>query len=158
RSRNMRRLVFLTLGLLELLIAAVVILVGCRMPSTDTVDRTFTSAGRVTSRAGVQVRLLRQQVQGLQRLELRQLPRRLRTQTRAVTTLLRSQQVDFETVATLRDALGDVATGLASLAETLDPEAIGKLNNGLNEMAVFLEEKVVPSAALAAEHLDEATE
>ncbi len=154
----MRRAVFLTMGLLELVIAAVVILLGCRMPSTDAVQHTFTSAERVTDRAGVQVRLLRQQVQGLQRLQLRQLASRLRTQTLTVTTLLRSQQVDFDTVATLRDALGDVATGLAGLADTLDPDTIGKLSNGLQEMAAFLDEKVVPTAALAAEHLEESTE
>jgi tetrahydromethanopterin S-methyltransferase subunit B len=154
----MRRAVFLTMGLLELGIAAALVLLGSCLPTTDAVERTFGSAGRVTDRAGVQVRLLRQQVQGLQRLELRQLAGRLRTQTRAVTTLLRSQQVDFETVATLRDAMGDVATGLVSLAETLDPDTIGKLSTGLSEMASFLDEKVVPSAALAADHLEESTE
>ena len=44
-------------GAWQLVIAAVVALVGYRMPSTDTVEHTFTSAGRVTHRAGVQVRL-----------------------------------------------------------------------------------------------------
>src|SRR5262249_1378947 len=122
------------------------------------VHHSFESAERVTDRAGTQVRLLHKQVQGLRRLELEQLSTRLQKETRAVTATLQAQTVDFDTLCTMRDALGDVGNGLDSMAETLDPVAIGKLSNGLGEMASFLDQKVVPAAQQAADHLDQATE
>jgi hypothetical protein len=154
----MRRAVFLTVGILEMAIAVVLVSLGCRLPSAGAIHHSFASAERVTDRAGAQVRILGQQVQGLRQLELCNLAGRLKTQTQTVTGLLKAQRVDFETVGTLRDALGDVATGLNGLAETLDPAAIGKLSTGLKETAVFLDEKVVPSAEQAADHLDQSTE
>jgi len=43
---------------------------------------------------------------------MQDLASRLQTQTRVVTANLRSQSVDFDTIRTMRDALGDVAKGL----------------------------------------------
>jgi uncharacterized phage infection (PIP) family protein YhgE len=154
----MRRTVFLIFGLLELAVAVVLIRLGSEIPRSAEVNHSFESASRVTDRAGTQVRLLHKQVQGLRRLELEQISTRLQKETRAVTATLQAQAVDFDTVCTMRDALGDVGNGLDSMAETLDPVAIGKLSNGLGEMASFLNEKVVPTAQQAADHLDEATE
>src|SRR5207253_1769145 len=99
-----------------------------------------------TDHAGTQVRLLRDQVQTLRRMELQQLSARLQRQTEAITNTLRNQTVDFETVSTMRDAAGDLGKGLAELADKLDTSSLGKLSNGLGQTAAFLEEKVVPDA------------
>lgn len=154
----MRRLTFSLLGLLELAVGGILIFLGCQLPSTAEVNQSFASADRVTQRAHRQIHILRQQVQGVRRLELQQLAERTRTQTRTVTATLKAQQVDFDTVRTMRDALGDVAAGLNGLAETLDPDALGKLSTGLGETATFLDDKVVPGARQAAEHLEKSTD
>jgi ABC-type transporter Mla subunit MlaD len=69
---------------------------------------------------------------------------------------LETQQVDFDTVRTLHDALGDVATGLEGLAGAFQAEQIRKLGEGLTDTADFLE-KVGPAAAKAADDLEKAT-
>jgi chromosome segregation ATPase len=153
----MRRTVFLLLGVLEFIVAGVLIILGYQLPSAADVGRSFQGAERVTAHAGNQVRILRRQVDGLRRLELQELAERLQSQTRTVTGTLRTQSIDFDTVRTMRDALGDVAKGLTSLADTLNPATVGQLGNGLGETADFLDQKVVPSAQKAADHLDEAT-
>jgi ABC-type transporter Mla subunit MlaD len=153
----MRRTIFLALGCLELIVALMLVNLGRRIPPVAEVERSFRSAERVTDRAGNQVRLLRQQVQGLQRMQLQQLSSRLQRETRAITAQLKTQSVDFDTVRTMRDAMGEVAQGLESLSETLDPDAIGKLSTGLGETANFLDQKVVPTAKQAADHLEKTT-
>ncbi len=153
----MRRTIFLLLGFLEFVVAVVLVHLIYQVPSTTQVDRSFHSAERVTDRAGNQVRLLRQQVQGLRRMELQQLSKRLQNETRTVTATMRAQTIDFETVRSMRDALGEVSKGLNGLGDTLDPSGVGKLGTGLGETASFLDQKVVPGAKLAADHLDEAT-
>lgn len=153
----MRRTVFRLLGILELVVAGVLIDLGCQLPRTADVERSFHSAARVTDRSGIQVKLLHQQVQDLRRMELQQLSARLQKQTRAVTTMVRGQSVDFDTVRTMSDALGEVAGGLSSLADTLDPVAVAKLSVGLGDAADFLDQKVIPSARQAADQIDEST-
>src|SRR5260370_23536277 len=81
----------------------------------------------------------------------------LKTHPRAVTAVLKTQSIDFDTVGAMRDAVGEVARGLGGLREILDPAAIGKLSTGLAETAAFLDQKVAPVAEQAAEHLDQST-
>ena len=154
----MRRTIFLLLGALEFAAAGLLVVLGAELPSRSDVNQTFEHAGRVTDRAGIQVRLLHRQVGDLRRPELQQLAARLQQETKAVTKTLKSRSVDYESVKTLRDALGDVATGLDGLAETLDPERIGRLGKGLGETADFLDKKVVPTAQTAADSLDGVTD
>src|SRR5215471_3972401 len=127
----MRRTIFRVLGILELLVAVLLVDLGCELPKTADVERSFQSAERVTDRSGTQVKILHQQVQDLRRMELQQLSARLQKQTRAVTAMVRGQSVDFDTVRTMSEALGEVAGGLGNLADTLDPVAVGKLSTGL---------------------------
>jgi hypothetical protein len=152
----MRRLVFLILGCLELCVAALLLLFAQLLSEAD-VAEAFAKAERVTRQAGDQVRLVRQEVRDLRRPEWQELAERLQAQTRIVTSALQTQQVDFETVRTLHDALGDVAGGLERFADTLQAEHIGKLGDGLGETAEFLE-KVVPATTRAADDLEKATE
>lgn len=153
----MRCTVFRALGVLELVVAGVLIYMGCQLPRTVEVEQSFHSAERVTDRAGTQVRLLRQQVQDLRRMELQQLSSRLQKQTRTVTAMVRGQAVDFDTVRTMSDALGEVARGLNNFAETLDPAAIAKLSGGLGDAADFIDQRIIPSAGRAADQIDDST-
>ncbi len=153
----MRRTIFRLLGVLELIVGGVLINLGCQLPTTADVEHSFHSAERVTERAGTQAKLLHQQVQGLRRMELQQLSGRLQKQTRAVTTMIRGQTVDFDTVRTMSDALGEVAGGLSNFADTLDPAAVGKLSTGLGDAADFIDQRIIPSAKQAADQIDEST-
>jgi ABC-type transporter Mla subunit MlaD len=76
---------------------------------------------------------------------------------RTVTDNLRSQQVDYDTVRTVSEAMGDVADGLDGLAATLDPEGVGRMGAGLKAAADYLDEQVAPAAAQAAAQLEKAT-
>lgn len=153
----MRNIVFLVLGILEFAVAMALTAFSWHMPSTAEVNDGFGKAERVTRQTSTQVRLVRRQIQDLRRPELRETATRLQKETRAVAGTLRNQTIDFETVAATRDALGDVASGLDSLARTLDPDTLGKLGDGLGRTASYLDEKVAPAAAEAATHLEAST-
>jgi uncharacterized phage infection (PIP) family protein YhgE len=153
----MRTVVFAALGLLELAVAVVLFSFGWSLPSGADVEDSFARVGHVTSRTGEQVRLLREQVNGFRDPEMQRLAGRFQTQMRRVAGTLRSQTIDFDTVRTMSDALGDVAEGLDSVSTTLDPQGLGKLGDGLGATASFLEDKVIPAAAEAARQLDDST-
>jgi uncharacterized phage infection (PIP) family protein YhgE len=152
----MRRAWFVGLGVLELSVAAVLVSFGWELPGTADVEQGFGNLERVTSRTSSQVRLLRDQVHELRQPEMDVLAGRLQTQMRVVSHTLRTQSIDFDTVRTMRDSLGDVATGLDSLADTLDADGVGKLGDGLGSAAGFLED-TAPAASQAADRLDAST-
>ncbi len=154
----MRRVLFVTLGVLEFAIAAVLVVFGWQLPSNSDVDQSFGRLERVTERTGNQVRLLRDHVHELRDPEVQEMAGRLQTQVRKVTGPLRGQTLDFETVRTMSSALGDVANGLDDMANTLDADSVGRLGEGLGTAASYLDEKVAPNAAKAAEQLETSTE
>jgi hypothetical protein len=150
----MRRTIFLALGTLEFIVAAVLVYLAFQVPGREEVARSFGKVERVTRRAGHQVRLVHRQVSLLRRPQLKDLSQRLRTQARQVAGLLKEQTVDFRTVRGLREALGEVGEGLDNLAVTLEPSGIRQLGDSLGETASFLEDKVVPGAAEVADNLE----
>lgn len=154
----MRRLLFLAFGLLEIAVAVVLLSFGLTLPGSDEVQRNVGAVERVTVRTGRQVRLLHDQVHELRDPELRRTADRMQTQLHRVAGTLRSRNIDFETVRTMSRSLGDVADGLDSLAKTLDPTTLGRIGEGLGATATFLDEKVAPAAAQAAEHLEGSTQ
>jgi ABC-type transporter Mla subunit MlaD len=154
----MRRALFIALGLIEFAVAAVLVSFGLSLPAVEEVHRNVGSVERVTVRTGRQVRLLRDQVHGLRDPELKRTADRIQTQMRRVAGTLRSRNIDFDTVKTMSSSLGDVADGLDGLAKTLDPETLGRIGEGLATTATFLDEKVVPAAAKAADNLDGSTQ
>src|SRR5437762_5721498 len=153
----MRRTVFLIIGFLEIVVAGVLMTLGWQLPTAADVEEGVQRVDGVTRRTGKHVRLLQQQVRELRRPELYELADRLERQTKVVTGTMRDQRVDFDMVHTVGNALGDVAKGLDGLAKTLDPQALGKLGEGLGATASYLDEKVVPTAGAAANQLDEAS-
>lgn len=153
----MRKTVFLTLGLLELIIAAVLVSFNWQLPTKAEVGDSFDQAEKVTRSTSSQVRLVRKQIHELRRPEMQDLASKLEKETRTVTSTLRDQTIDFEMVQATKNALGDVATGLDGVSQTLDPETLGKLGDGLGVTASYLDEKVVPGANEAAKGIEEST-
>jgi hypothetical protein len=119
----MRRVVFLVLGFLECVVAVVLASFGWQLPGDAEIQRGFQSADRVTHNAGDQVRIVRRQVQDVRRSELSELAKHLQTQTVSVTSALKNDPVDFETVQSMRDALGEIGDSLDGLAKSLDAAA-----------------------------------
>src|SRR5262245_25088189 len=154
---TMRRGLFLTLGLLELAVAGVLVVFSFQLPTDADVRQSFGGLERVSAHTGHEVRLLRDQVHELRQPEIHQLSGRLQTPMRKVTGSLRGPTIGYDTVRTMSDALGDVAAGLDGMANTLDPTAIGKLGEGLGQVATYLDEQVAPTAARTADQLDEST-
>jgi ABC-type transporter Mla subunit MlaD len=153
----MRRVVFLVMGLLELGVAGVLVAFAWQLPSRSDVDHTFDRAERVTDRTGDQVKLLRKQVHDLRRPELQDLGRDLQAQTKIVTGTLKAQNVDFDRLATVGDALGDMAGGLDGLGDVLGGDSLSQVSKGLGTTASYLDEQVAPAAGEAADHLDQST-
>jgi ABC-type transporter Mla subunit MlaD len=153
----MRRPVFLFLGVLEFVVAAVLIAFGCQLPGRGDIDQTFARAERVTRNASGQVRVLQGQVHDLRRPELQDLALKLQAESKTVTSTLKVRAVDFDQLRVAGGALGDVADGLDGFADTLDADGIGRLGDGLGEVASYLDEQVVPSAGEAAARLEATT-
>jgi hypothetical protein len=153
----MRKLIFLALGVLESLAAVVLFVFAWQLPSAETVREGVGRVERVSRRTGDQVRRLRSQCAVLRerRPQLHDLARRLQTQLRSVGDELRSQQIDYETVRTVGESLGDAAVGLDGLGQTLDPKGFGDVAKGLKEAAAFLDEKLAPAAVRTADRLDQ---
>jgi hypothetical protein len=150
----MKRIVFSILGIMELFVAGVLVLLVWLSSRAD-VPTAFARAERVTRNASHQVRLVHQQVESIHGPELRELANRLQTQTQMLTTALQSQQVDFDTVGNLADAMEGLATGLEAIANTFQADQIGKTGEALEEAAKFLE-TIIPAAAKVAEDLEKA--
>jgi uncharacterized phage infection (PIP) family protein YhgE len=114
---------------------------------------------RVTDQTSVQVAKLREQVHTLRenRPRLQELATKLQTQMKLVADNLQGQRIDYDTARTVSDALGDVAHGLDGLSDTLDPDTVGQIGQGLKTTADFMDDQLVPGAARAADGIDKST-
>src|SRR5207247_3142879 len=73
RRPTMRRGLFLTLGLLELAVGAVLVVFSFQLPTTADVPQSFGGLQRVSAHTSHEVRLLRDQVHELRHPEIHQL-------------------------------------------------------------------------------------
>ena len=157
----LRRFIFMTLGFLEILAAAVLFVFAWQTPGPAVVhdgavhSQTSQSPNEPAARSRTcarQLRTLRQQ-----RPRLRELAVNLQTQMSLTTKDLEGRRIDYGTVHTVgrRSAM---AKGLDGLSDTLDPKGIGKIGEGLGATADFLDDKVAPAADRAAHQLDQSTE
>jgi chromosome segregation ATPase len=153
----MRRSLFQVLGVLESLVALVLLAFAWQLPGPAEVHDRVGRVERVSRQTGRQVEQLRQRLEALRerRPQMQALALRLQAQMRLVNDNLTSQQIDYATVRTVSDALGDVARGLDGLSDTLDPQGIGQLGAGLKATADYLDRQVAPAAAKAAGQLDQ---
>ncbi len=155
----MRRIIFLSMGGLELLSAAVLVYYAWLVPGRREVEETAGKAERLTRHTGDQVQRLRDQFRLLseRRPQMQALAQRLQTEMRVVNDHLKTQQLDYPTIQALSDGLGDAANGLDGLSETLDPKGMEHFGKGLKAAADFLEKQVGPASAKAADDLDKTT-
>jgi methyl-accepting chemotaxis protein len=151
----MRRTVFAAVGALEILAALALLWFGWSLPRPSRAGQGIDRIENATRTASRQVGTVRRQVHDVRQPEVRQLADKLQVQTQIVTRTLKSQQVDFETVATLRVSLNEAAEGLDGVARVVDPEQIGKLGAGFGETAKFIDETLVPSTTKIADQFDQ---
>ncbi|GIW82168.1 MAG: hypothetical protein KatS3mg105_3975 [Gemmatales bacterium] len=150
----MNRLLLLGFGLLELVAASLIFHLSCQLPADQEVADSFRRARRVTVESSRQVRLMRQQLNDLRRPELHAVAEQLQQQSRRVAETLREQQIDYDTVQTMRDALKDVSIGLRGIAESFSPEGIGQLGAGLRTVAELIEKDLIPAAEQTADETE----
>ena len=154
---KIRDLLLPSVATAELLFAVCFAIAAFMLPGAKDVQKAATSA-TAASTAGVdQVSLLRKSVSDLKDPKLKQVIERLEALSQSVAQRLKNQQIDFDTVKTVRDALGDSATGLDTLAMTIDPSIVEKVGSGLEETASFLDGKLAPGAEQAAARIESAT-
>jgi methyl-accepting chemotaxis protein len=146
---------FFAVGVLELLASLVLIYLGWSLPRPSRASAGFDRVESATRQASRQIGVVRRQVHDVRQPEVRELAEKLQAQTAVVTRTLKSQQVDFETVATLRTSLSDVAAGLDGISKSIDPEQIGKLGASLGETAKFIDETLLPASGRIADQFDE---
>ncbi len=155
----MRRTIFLSLGVLEFLVALVLLVFAWQVPGPDEVQDGMARVERVGKQTGKLTRQLHDQLHVLRerRPQLQAMAVRLQEEMRTVTDHLRGQQVDYNTVRTVSEALGDVANGLDSLSQALDPEGVARIGAGLEATADYLDQRVAPAGTEMAAQLDKAT-
>src|SRR5262245_32011738 len=157
-GHDMRRIIWITLGLLEITVSCILIYVGLSIPRPSQVGQGFDRMQTTTRRASNQVEVMRRQMLEVRRPEMLEMATRLQRQTDLVTATMKNQRVDFATVPTLRDSLNEVAVGLDGVAETLDPDRLGKMGAGFGETAKFIDEQLLPSADNSADALEKLNE
>jgi flagellar biosynthesis chaperone FliJ len=155
----MRRLVFVSLGVLEFLAAGVLLAFAAQLPGPAEVEESVGRVERVGKQASAQVGKLGTQMRQVRKRQpqLRTLAVRLEKQMRQVSEQLRGRDLNVDSLATLTDALGNVAGGLDGLVQTLDPKGIAQIGKGLGATADYLDGKVVPGANRAAGRLEQST-
>jgi hypothetical protein len=140
----MYRSVLLGIGVIETLVAGVLITVGCCLPRREVVDDSFQRVGHATESGEKQVQLMRLQVDEVRRTGFPQLTRQLRSQTDAVAANVQSSTVDFAALQAMSDGLGATAKGLETWSEVLNPKQYQPALDSLGTMADLLDGKGRP--------------
>src|SRR5438876_8166354 len=108
RRARMRRIVFLSLGVLEALVSLVLFYFARELPGPDDVQDGVGRVERVSRQSAAQVQSLRKQVATLRerRPQLQDMAVRLQQQMRVVADHLKDQSIDYDTVKTVGESLG----------------------------------------------------
>jgi len=148
----MRKLFFTGIGVLEIVIALAIVLIGMKLPSRQEVSANFDRVEKVTEGSETQVRLMKVQVADLRKQDFAKQADQLRIHTRTAAATAGRQSVNFDTVVAIAGSLSEVSKGLTAWANTVDAERMRKVSTGLGETANYLETGVAdPSEKSAAE-------
>lgn len=152
----MVRSLFVLLGLLEIGAAGVLFLGVAGLPTETQIREPAGKIEKVTQHAEEQIGRLREKVANLRERQpiVRMVAENMRQQTQTLTDALAAQSLDIETLAAVRDALGDVASGLDAVQEHVNPQSGGQVKLALRSTADFLETKVAGAAETVAMNLD----
>ncbi len=155
----MRRVLFLSLGTVECLVAGVLFAFAWMLPGAAQVNDHVGRVEKVTQQSGSEVSRLRDQVHDLRTRQphLKDLAARLQERSEDAIATMRDQNVDYDTVQTLSNSLGDVADGLDGFSKTLDPQGVRQLGLALGVTADFLDHQVTPGADRAADDMERST-
>jgi uncharacterized phage infection (PIP) family protein YhgE len=156
----MRRCVFTAMGVLEAAVALVLLGFAWYLPGPSDVHDKVDRVEKVSKQSSKQVGHLRAQVHGLRERQpvVRDLAQRMDQHTKEITGNLRDQQLDYDTVRTVSDSLGDVAAGLDGLSQALDPKGVQDTARGFGAAADYLDDNLAPGADRAAKQLEKSTE
>lgn len=151
----MRRILTPLLGVLEFVVAIVLIFITLSIPRPSEVGQSFDRVEDTTRRASRQVGTMRRHAAEVRRPEMQRFATQLQQQTQTITDTLKNQQVDYNTIVQLRDSLRDVSTGLDGFANALDPQKIGKLGTGMGSTADYIDKMLIPNATAVADQIDQ---
>jgi uncharacterized phage infection (PIP) family protein YhgE len=155
----MRRVIYLGLGVLEFVVAGVLLVLAWQLPGPTQVDDGAGRVERVSRQASAEVGRLRARLAAVRKRspEMKELADRLQKQMDLAVAGVQNQKIDFEAVAALHGALGDAAHGLDDFAAVADPDFVKQLAAGMKGTADFLEERLTPTAQEAAAQLERST-
>jgi uncharacterized phage infection (PIP) family protein YhgE len=156
----MRRCVFTAMGVLEAAVALVLLGFAWYLPGPSDVHDKVERVEKVSNQSSKQVANLRGQVHALRERQpvVRDLAQRLDRHTKDITGNLKEQQLDYDSVRTVSDSLGDVASGLDGLSGALDPKGVQETARGFGATADYLDGNLAPAADKAARQLEKSTE
>ena len=153
----MRYSILLGIGILELFAACVLIVIGCKLPRSEAVEKDFSRVGAVSHRAESQIQLMRKQVHEVRRKDFPKMASQLRTRTHAASSGFRSQHINYEALEAMSQSLAAVAQGLESWSETLDPEKNLSAARGLGNSADFVDVHLTASLLVLAASLEQSS-
>jgi hypothetical protein len=146
----MRRTIFVVLGVLEILSAAVLFAFVWQLPGPGDVHDRVGRVERLSRQTSSQVRKLRQQVHLLrdQQPQARQFAENVRVQLHNLSEQLQKQQIDYPAVQAVHDAFGMAAGTLDNLSvDRMAPEGFAQIGLALGVTAEFLDVMLVPDVA-----------
>lgn len=153
----MRRLVFISLGVLELAVAAVLIYLSNLLPTSNDVHQSMGEIQTLTQQTGNQVRLAQKEITHLRQPELQASMQQLKKQLPTITAMLRNQKLNYDGLRQLKDTLASLSKGLESGAKSFTVKDGQQLSLALQTMADYFEKQIAPAAADAAERMEKAT-
>ena len=100
------------------------------LPSNSELNNVAVTANKASDSALNQIKLLQDGIEDFQQTDIQTSIDNAGLQAKTVAELLKGQTIDIETVQTLHDAFGDLAVGLETTGEFIDPESAMALATG----------------------------
>jgi len=139
------------IGVLQLGVAATLLVLGVQIPDEGEVTAGFGRVSHVTGGGEKQVALLRDQVGHLKRQDFTKRAELLRQHTKTVSEMAGQQQIDFRTVEAMAQAMGDVSKAVRGWADTVDADRMKTISAGFAATADMLDKNAAASEKAAGE-------
>jgi len=130
----------------RIMLIGVMIFLLLFLPSNSELNDIAVTANKAGDSALEQIKLLQDGIEDFQQTDIQTSIDNAGLQAKTVAELLKGQTIDIETVQTLHDAFGDLAVGLETTGEFIDPENAIALATSLENTATFLETSVATNA------------
>ncbi|MCP4095569.1 MAG: hypothetical protein GY748_04925 [Planctomycetaceae bacterium] len=130
----------------RIMLIGVMIFLLLFLPSNSELNNVAVTANKASDSALKQAKLLQDGIEDFQQTDIQTSIDNAGLQAKTIAELLKGQAIDIETVQTLHDAFGDLAVGLETTGEFIDPESAMALATSLDNTATFLETSVAKNA------------